>query len=67
MKLNKTDINIVLEKIKKLYPDAECELDFESPFELLVATILSAQCTDVRVNVVTKELFGKCKTPEEIT
>lgn len=40
-----------------LYPDAHCELDFRSPFELLCATILSAQCTDKRVNIVTPELF----------
>ena len=42
-----------------LYPDAHCELDFTSPLELLVATILSAQCTDRRVNMVTPVLFGK--------
>ena len=45
-----------------LYPDAHCELDFTNPLELLVATILSAQCTDKRVNVVTPVLFGKYKT-----
>lgn len=44
---------------RKTYPDAHCELDFSSPLELLVATILSAQCTDKRVNIVTKELFRK--------
>jgi endonuclease III len=44
------------------YPEAHCELDFETPLELLVATILSAQCTDKRVNIVTKELFRVCKT-----
>jgi endonuclease-3 len=41
------------------YPDAECELDFSSPYELLVATILSAQCTDARVNLVTPALFAR--------
>jgi len=45
-----------------IYPDAHCELDFRNPLELLVATILSAQCTDVRVNMVTKALFKRCKT-----
>jgi len=45
--------------LKALYPDALCSLDFESPFQLLVATRLSAQCTDARVNLVTPVLFGK--------
>ena len=47
----------ILARLKKEYPDAHCELDFESPLQLLVATILSAQCTDKRVNMVTPELF----------
>ena len=46
----------------RIYPDAHCELDFENPLQLLVATILSAQCTDKRVNLVTKELFRVCRT-----
>jgi endonuclease-3 len=45
--------------LKKLYPDAHCELDYSNPFELLVATVLSAQCTDQRVNMVTPELFRR--------
>jgi endonuclease-3 len=45
------------------YPEATCELNFRSPFELLVATILSAQCTDVRVNLVTPTLFGRYPDP----
>jgi endonuclease-3 len=45
-----------------VYPSAHCELDFTSPLELLVATILSAQCTDKRVNIVTKDLFRRCRT-----
>jgi endonuclease-3 len=45
--------------LKKLYPDATCSLDFTNPLELLVATILSAQCTDQRVNIVTRHLFAK--------
>lgn len=47
----------VLSRLKKEYPDAHCELDFETPLQLLIATILSAQCTDKRVNMVTPELF----------
>ncbi len=49
--------------LKKEYPDVECALVHETPFQLLIATILSAQCTDERVNIVTKELFRKYKTP----
>ena len=49
----------VVRQLKKDYPDAECALNYESPFQLLIATILSAQCTDVRVNIVTKDLFAK--------
>ncbi|MGB3366638.1 MAG: endonuclease III [Acidaminobacteraceae bacterium] len=64
--LNKDEIKIVLEKLLKLYPDAKAELDFENPFELLIATILSAQCTDIRVNIVTKDLFALVKDPKEV-
>lgn len=52
-------------ELPRIYPDAHCELDFKNPLELLVATILSAQCTDVRVNIVTKVLFRRCKTAED--
>ena len=48
------------------YPEAVCELDHENPFQLLVATILSAQCTDKRVNMVTPELFAAYPTPEAL-
>ncbi len=51
-------------RLKRAYPDARCSLDHRNPFELLVATILSAQCTDVRVNMVTPELFRRYPTPE---
>jgi endonuclease-3 len=51
--------------LKKLYPDAACELDHEDALQLLVATILSAQCTDVRVNKVTKALFERYKTADD--
>jgi endonuclease-3 len=49
--------------LAEAYPDAHCELDFRTPYELLVATILSAQCTDVRVNMVTPALFAAYPTP----
>ena len=52
----------VLRRLKAAYPDAKCALDHRSPLELLVATILSAQCTDVRVNMVTPHLFAKYRT-----
>jgi endonuclease-3 len=51
--------HLILERLKALYPDAHCELDFRNPYQLLVATILSAQCTDVRVNQVTPALFAR--------
>jgi endonuclease-3 len=53
--------------LKKHYPNAVCSLNFSTPLELLVATILSAQCTDDRVNIVTKELFRKYKTASAYT
>ena len=56
----------IIRRLKKEYPDAHCELDFKSPFQLLVATILSAQCTDKRVNMVTPGLFAKYPTPEKM-
>jgi endonuclease-3 len=52
----------ILAALRRAYPDARCSLDFSSPLELLVATILSAQCTDERVNLVTKQLFKKYRT-----
>jgi len=53
----------IVKRLKKLYPDAHCALNHTSAFELLVATILSAQCTDVRVNIVTADLFRKYRGP----
>ncbi len=53
-------------RLAEEYPDAVCELDFETPFELLAATILSAQCTDQRVNMVTPKLFARYPTPEAL-
>lgn len=55
----------VLNRLKKQYPDATCSLDFVDPLELMVATILAAQCTDERVNIVTKSLFKKYKKPKD--
>ena len=54
----------ILKKLDEAYPNAECALHHRTPWELLVATILSAQCTDVRVNMVTPELFRRFPTPE---
>jgi endonuclease-3 len=51
--------------LKEVYNTAHIALDFKSPFELLIATILSAQCTDARVNIVTKDLFKKYKKPQD--
>ena len=53
-------------RLYALYPDAHCELDFRSPWELLVATILSAQCTDKRVNMVTPVLFARYPGPQQL-
>ena len=53
----------IIKRLKNEYPEAHCALNFSNPFELLVATILSAQCTDERVNIVTAELFRKYRTP----
>ncbi|MBC7784160.1 MAG: endonuclease III [Burkholderiales bacterium] len=55
----------ILPVLKSLYPDARCSLVHKSPLELLVATILSAQCTDERVNIVTKTLFKKYRAPSD--
>jgi len=52
----------ICKELATTYPDAHCELDYKTPLDLLIATILSAQCTDKRVNIVTKELFRVCKT-----
>ncbi len=53
----------IYKRLAEHYPDAHCALDFKTPFQLLVATILSAQCTDKRVNMVTPALFKKYRTP----
>ena len=58
-------INAIITELRHLYPDAKCTLDFSNPLELLVATQLAAQCTDERVNIVTKELFRKYRSVED--
>lgn len=63
--MKKLTVDIVLRDLQKLYPDAKCSLDWTTPLELLVATMLSAQCTDKRVNIVTKSLFKKYRSPED--
>jgi len=56
----------IVEILKKTYPDAKCSLDFKTPFEMVIAVMLSAQCTDERVNKVTPILFEKYSTPETL-
>lgn len=63
--LNKREIRYCLDQMGEMFPDAHCELIHSNPFELVIAVALSAQCTDVLVNKVTKELFKKYKTPED--
>lgn len=58
-------IGPIVARLKHAYPDAECSLDFGNPLQLLVATILSAQCTDERVNKVTPELFARYETAQD--
>jgi endonuclease-3 len=55
----------IIRRLKRAYPGARCSLNHSNPFELLVATILSAQCTDERVNIVTADLFRKYRKPED--
>lgn len=62
---NKNNALKIVKILKEFYPDAQCSLNFKTPFELLIATILSAQCTDERVNKTTPLLFKKYSTPED--
>lgn len=55
----------ILKRLRNVYPDVKSAIESESPFQLLIATILSAQCTDERVNIVTKDLFRKYNKPED--
>jgi endonuclease-3 len=56
----------IIRRLAAMYPDSRCSLDHQSPFQLLVATVLSAQCTDARVNAVTPQLFRKYPTPRAL-
>ncbi len=56
--------SLIIKRLRRAYPDAHCALDHSDPFELLIATILSAQCTDERVNIVTADLFRKYRGPK---
>ncbi|MEY2557412.1 MAG: endonuclease [Verrucomicrobiota bacterium] len=62
---NRERVDRLVKALPAVYPDAHCELDFRTPLELLVATILSAQCTDKRVNLVTPTLFAKYRTAKD--
>lgn len=64
LQLLKSRTKTIIQLLKRYYPDAHCALDHTNPLELLVATILSAQCTDERVNIVTKSLFAKYRTAQ---
>src|SRR5262249_56723116 len=55
----------IIRRLKRAYPGAKCSLNHSNAFELLIATILSAQCTDERVNIVTADLFRKYRKPED--
>lgn len=63
--MNKNDTDKLINILKETYPDAKCSLDFSNPFEMVVAVMLSAQCTDERVNKTTPKLFTRCKTIED--
>ena len=62
--MNKKKAIEIFELLRKQYPNAKCSLDFNTPFEMMVAVMLSAQCTDERVNKVTSEFFPKYNTPQ---
>ena len=61
----KENVVKIIEELKKMYPDAKCSLDFSTPFEMGIAVMLSAQCTDERVNKTTPLLFERCKTIQD--
>ena len=63
--MKKNEVIDFIEKLKQAYPDATCSLDFKEPFQLVVAVMMSAQCTDERVNKTTPALFARCKTIED--
>ncbi len=63
--MKKEEVIEIFKILKKEYPDAKCSLDFTTPFEMMIAVMLSAQCTDERVNKVTKDFFPLYHTPED--
>ena len=63
--MNKKDAVKIVETLKAMYPDAKCSLDFSTPFQMLVSVVLSAQCTDERVNKTTPSIFSKYSTPQD--
>ena len=63
--MKKTDVKNFVKILKETYPDATCSLDFKTPFQMVVAVMLSAQCTDERVNKTTPKLFERCKTIQD--
>lgn len=67
MALTNKDLQVVIERIEHMFPEAECELNHRNPFELLVAVVLSAQATDALVNKVTPGLFEQYSSPEDFT
>ncbi|MCF0141384.1 MAG: endonuclease III, partial [Mogibacterium sp.] len=64
--LKKDEVDELLKELEKEYPDAGCELEFDSVYHLLIAVVLSAQTTDVSVNKVTPKLFSKYRRPEDL-
>lgn len=65
IEVNKNYVAKIFSLLKEEYPEASCALNFQTPFQLLISTILSAQCTDERVNIVTEELFENYNTPND--
>ena len=62
----KKEAKEIIDILKKTHPDATCSLDFSTPFQMVIAVMLSAQCTDERVNKITPMLFDKADTPEKM-
>ncbi len=63
----KKETEEIINILRKCYPDCKCSLDFKTPYQMMVAVMLSAQCTDERVNIVTKDMFKKYPTPEKMS
>ena len=64
--MNKDTSIIIIKKLIEAHPEAKCSLDFKTPFEMMIAVMLSAQCTDERVNLTTPNLFAKYNTPQKM-